>query len=188
MNHGVFGNASLGYGRPLCRKPLAELVQRCAKAQPAGPEQRREPAVPRRTSSAFPPEAVVAVAEVAGGTARTTSSLGASRASTLPMPSASIIATRFGKTKVTGSYFFNQQRSINTSNSERTTFLSDTSAQVTNSADGFKRPIISTIASASASRPSSTARTRSSSHRILTSGIPRTMRNCPTCSMPIACN
>ena len=42
---------------------------------------------------------------------------------------------QIGKTKLTGSYFFNEQRSLNTSNSERTTFLSDTSAQVTNSYD-----------------------------------------------------
>jgi len=42
---------------------------------------------------------------------------------------------QIGKTKLTGSYFFNEQRSVNTSSSDRTTFLSDTTAQVTNSYD-----------------------------------------------------
>jgi hypothetical protein len=40
---------------------------------------------------------------------------------------------QIGKTKLTGSYFLNEQRSINTSNSGRTTFLGDSTAQVTNS-------------------------------------------------------
>ncbi len=38
---------------------------------------------------------------------------------------------QIGKTKLSGSYFFNEQHSLNTSNSERTTYLGDTSAQIT---------------------------------------------------------
>ncbi len=40
---------------------------------------------------------------------------------------------QIGKTKLSGSYFFNIQRNINTSKSERTTYLSDTTAQGANS-------------------------------------------------------
>lgn len=41
---------------------------------------------------------------------------------------------KFGKsTKLSGSYFFNEQRGLNTSLSDRTTYLSDTSAQFTTS-------------------------------------------------------
>ncbi|HEY0978028.1 MAG TPA: TonB-dependent receptor [Flavobacteriales bacterium] len=43
-------------------------------------------------------------------------------------------SNRFGKnTKLSGGYFFNQQNSLNTNLSERTTFLSDTAAQYSNS-------------------------------------------------------
>lgn len=40
---------------------------------------------------------------------------------------------KIGKTKLSGSYFFNAQHNIKTSKSERTTYLSDTTAQVANS-------------------------------------------------------
>jgi len=138
MNHGVFGNASLGYGTDDRYAGSLSLnwfngVRRLSLLGQSN----------NMNQQNFSAQDLVGVSSGSSG-GRGGSGRGNSANNFLVGSQPGINTTnaiglnysdQIGKTKVTGSYFFNQQRSINTSNSERTTFLSDTSAQVTNSAN-----------------------------------------------------
>jgi hypothetical protein len=133
MDHGVYGNAGFGYGTD--RRYQGNLSLNWFNGD------RRISLLGHSNNineQSFSVQSIMGLLSGSGGGEGSSTSyivMGASPGINTTNDIGLNYNDQIGKTEIAGSYFFNAQRGITSSNSERTTYLSDTAAQVTQSGD-----------------------------------------------------